>query len=65
VDHIFREENDGVVPTRGSYEAASHSPGFPIPPQRLRVYQLEDQIHHNNFFVHEVVNQQIQQWLIT
>lgn len=63
IDTIFGEENDGVVPTRGSYAAVSGAPGFPIPPGRRLIYTGADQIHHCNYFVDDRFVQTLAQWL--
>ncbi len=64
VDRIFEADNDGVVPTAGSYSAGRASPGFPIPANRLRVYGREARVHHNNYFAHAPVNRQLCEWLM-
>lgn len=64
VDHIFGgSENDGVVPTLGSYQMSGSATGFPIPEARRRVFTLDAQVHHTNYFMTDAVNQQIVTWL--
>jgi hypothetical protein len=63
VDKLFGEENDGVVPTQGSYAIDRDAPGFPIPEERRRVWALQSDIHHINYFSHDAVNEQIAAWL--
>jgi hypothetical protein len=63
VDGIFGEENDGVVPTRGSYESAPHTNGFPVNAERRVVFDKDDQIHHCNYFGKERTCKEILQWL--
>jgi len=65
IDGVFGEDNDGVVPTRGSYECEPESPGFPVLPERLVVFEKDDQIHHCNYFTSERLNRQIIEWLST
>lgn len=63
VDRVFGEENDGVVPTLGSYVIGPDAHGFPIPSKRLRVWSLQTKIHHTNYFHQRAVNEQIAAWL--
>jgi pimeloyl-ACP methyl ester carboxylesterase len=63
IDGVFGEDNDGVVPTLGSYECEPDSPGFPVLPERRIVFEKDDQIHHCNFFQSERLNGQIIEWL--
>ncbi|MBM4422664.1 MAG: hypothetical protein FJ030_04635 [Chloroflexi bacterium] len=63
IDSVFGQDNDGVVPTRGSYEAAPSSPGFPVSGDHRKVYEKGDQLHHNNFFTAPIANDQVVDWL--
>lgn len=63
VDGIFGEENDGVVPTRGSYESEPQTSGFPVRPEHRVVFEKDDQIHHCNYFANERSNKQILEWV--
>jgi hypothetical protein len=63
VDGVFGEPNDGVVPTRGSYELESAVTGFPIQPEQRVVFGKEDGIHHCNYFGTSRVNGRILTWL--
>jgi hypothetical protein len=63
VDGIFGEENDGVVPTRGSYESEPHTHGFPVMAERRIVFDKDDQVHHCNYFGKERTCKEILQWL--
>ncbi len=64
VDTIFGEANDGVVPAEGTYShPAWPGPDFQAPAERHRVYALEDQMHHRNYFEHDLVVQQVEEWL--
>ena len=56
---IFEEDCDMVVPTQGCF----NTPGDPIPDARKKLYELEADIHHLNFFEHENVNYQLKKWL--
>ena len=38
VDVVFGEQNDGVVTTTGGYAIGMNARGFPIPPERRRVW---------------------------
>jgi hypothetical protein len=62
IDSIFGEENDGVVPTRGSYECSAGASGFPVPPERRALFEGKDQVHHCNYFANERLSQQLVTW---
>ncbi len=63
VDTIFGEANDGVVPAEGTYSTGLAGAHFQVPAERHRVYALEDQMHHCNYFEHDVVVRQVEEWL--
>ncbi len=60
---IFDEDSDMVVPTKGSFDTALGNGGFPIPSERQKLYQMDDDINHVTFFEHDVVNRQLFNWL--
>jgi hypothetical protein len=62
---VFGEDNDGVVPTRGSYESALTATAFPIPTASRLVLDPEDQVHHCNYFSNGKVTTRIVEWLRT
>jgi hypothetical protein len=63
LDSIFNEESDGVVPTRGCYEAAPGISAFPVPPGRRLVFGAADHVHHCNFFANERLGRELLDWL--
>ena len=63
IDGVFGEENDGVVPTRGSYESEAHTSGFPIKPEQRVVFEKSDEVHHCNYFAKERTQSQILEWV--
>ncbi|GJM33086.1 MAG: hypothetical protein DHS20C18_20870 [Saprospiraceae bacterium] len=63
ITKIFNEDSDMVVPTKGSFDSLATNGGFPIPENRQKLYQLDDDINHINFFEHDVVNKQLFNWL--
>ena len=63
VDGIFGEENDGIVPTRGSYESEQSTPGFPVHDTHRVVFGKDDQVHHCNYFGQERTSRQILEWV--
>lgn len=64
IDALFGEENDGVVPTTGCYAINTEASGFPLPEERRKIWSLQSDIHHTNYFVHDEVNDQIAKWLM-
>jgi hypothetical protein len=64
VDSVFKAANDTAVPTAGSYTAGNNSPGFPIPPERRRVFAGADQVMHTTYFSTPIVRKQIVDWLL-
>ena len=63
IDKIFGEDNDGVVPTEGCFDAGSGAHGFPIPKDQRAIFQLEDNVHHTSYFQNSVVNRKLVEWL--
>jgi hypothetical protein len=63
VDDVFREANDGVVPTNGGFEINVASHGFPIPATRRVVYPEADGIHHLSFFGDPRTSRHLLDWL--
>ena len=60
---IFGEDSDLVVPTKGCYSMQPEVAGFAIPEKRYKVYGVEEDTHHLNFFEKEAVNKQLHDWL--
>lgn len=60
---IFGEDSDMVVPTNGSFTTGTDNGGFPIPKDRQKLYMLEQDVNHCNYFVHSIVNQTLVKWL--
>ena len=63
MDSIFKAANDMVVPTLGSYAAGAASPGFPIPPERRRIFAGADRVRHTSYFSTPIARKQIVDWL--
>jgi hypothetical protein len=61
-DQVFREPNDLVVPTEGTY-GANGSSHFPIP-DRLE-FRGDDGVDHTTYFASKQVGEQILEWLRT
>lgn len=60
---VFGEDNDMVVPTLGSFDIGTAAGGFPIPAERQRMFSMDADLNHINFFTDDVVNKQIYKWL--
>ena len=60
---VFGEESDMVVPTNGSFTTGKDNGGFPIPKDRQKLYMLEQDVNHVNFFDHFIVNNTLVKWL--
>lgn len=60
---IFGENSDMVVPTKGCFEVDSTIATLPIPETRRRLYELDMDINHLNFFQKDQANQQLLNWL--
>lgn len=60
---IFDEDSDMVVPTNGSFTTGKDNGGFPIPAERQKLYMLEQDVNHVNFFTHRIVNKTLVAWL--
>jgi hypothetical protein len=63
LDSIFHEESDGVVPTRGCYEAPPGVSAFPVPPERRLVFGEADHVHHCNYFANDRLGRRLLDWL--
>jgi hypothetical protein len=59
-DHVFREPNDLVVPTAGTF-AANGSSHFPI--QERLAFTGEDGVDHTTYFARKQVGEQLLDWL--
>jgi hypothetical protein len=60
---IFGEDNDAVVPMRGSYECAPGAGYFPIPETRRHVFEEGAGVNHFNYFGNPDLNAKILSWL--
>lgn len=63
LDKIFNEDSDLVVPTQGCFTTGNDNGGFPIPAERQKKYNFDDNIHHVNFFNDDKVNKVLYKWL--
>ena len=59
-DRIFKEKNDGVVPTEGAHMTGIQSAGFPISSH----YSRSGDAHHLSYFLYEDMRQQAKDWLL-
>ncbi len=60
---VFGEDSDMVVPTSGSFTTGKDNGGFPIPKERQKLYMLEQDVNHCNYFTHHIVNKTLMKWL--
>lgn len=64
LSHVFGEDSDMVVPTKGCFETDPMAAGFPIDPARMKIFDLESDVNHLNYFEDKhPVNKQLFTWL--
>lgn len=63
LSQVFGEDSDMVVPTKGCFETEPMAPCFPIEDARKKVFDLDTDINHLNYFDNELVNKQLFNWL--
>ena len=62
LDGIFREKNDGIVPSEGVCDTGVEAAGFPIPTEHTM--HVTGNTHHLNYFEDVSIRNQVLDWLV-